>query len=125
MTLSLDVKMKIKGHFSLTAINADTGEERFLTDFDNLVVNQGLDFIATGSPSSSVVFYGCVVGTGTSTPSPTDTLLQTFLAGTQNNLSTTNAYSGSPAWTSTSTQTYQFGVGVAAGNLTEIGICGT
>jgi hypothetical protein len=125
MALELNVKMRLRGHFLLEAINADTGDVRRIADFDNLIVNQGLNFIATGGPASSpnnVVYYGCVVGTGTNPPSATDTSLQTFLAGTANVTTFSNSYSGASAWTVTSTTVYQFGVGAAAGNLTEIGM---
>lgn len=125
MPLTIPVKVKLKGHFHLTAINVDTGEERIVADFDNLIVNQGLDFIATGGPAAggnSVVYYGCVVGTGTTPVAPTDTHLQTFLAGTNSNISSNVTYNGATSFSVVTSTTYQFATGVAAGNLTEIGI---
>ena len=128
MPIEINVKAKLKGHFKLVAINADTGEERFLTEFDNLIVNQGLDFIGKGSPAAganSIIYYGCVVGTGTTPPSPTDTSLQTFLAGTFTDIANTTNYTGASAWQVQCNATYQFATGVAAGTLSEIGICAT
>lgn len=125
MSLVIPVKFNMKGHFHLTAINADTGEERVVADFDNLIVNQGLDFIATGGPgtgSANCIYYGCVVGTGTTPVAPTDTHLQTFLAGTFTTTASNVTYNGSPTYSSVTSTTYQFATGVAAGNLTEIGI---
>ena len=125
MPVIIPVKFKLKGHFHLTAINVDTGEERVVADFDNLIVNQGLDFIATGGPgtgTANCIYYGCVVGTGTSPVSPTDTHLQTFLAGTLTTIASGVTYNPGPSYTVVSSTTYQFGTGVAAGNLTEIGI---
>lgn len=125
MTLTLNTKCKLQGRFKLEAINADTGDVRQLAEFDNLIVNQGLDFIGRGGPATSpnnVVYCGCVVGTGTTPPSATDTSLQTFLAGTVTTAGASNTYTGASLWQSQCNTIYQFGVGVAAGNLTEIGI---
>lgn len=123
MSIVIPIKFKVRGHFHLTAINADTGEVRELADFDNLIVNQGLDFIGKGSPGTgAVVFYGCSVGTGTTPAAPGDILMQNFLAGTNTNVGASGVNVGSPTYATSTSTTYQFATGVAAGNLTEIGI---
>jgi hypothetical protein len=125
MSLIIPMHLKLKGHFHLTAINADTGEVRELADFDNLIVNQGLNYIATGGPAAglnSVIYYACSVGTGTTPAAPGDTTMQNFLAGTYTTIATTSSNAGSPSFATTTSTTYQFATGVAAGNLTEIGI---
>lgn len=126
MTVIIPVKIAMQGHFKLTAIDAVTGKVRELADFDNLIVNQGLDYVATGSPGTvACVYYGCVVGTGTTPAAPTDTNLQTFLAGTRTVSTNSVSNVGNPTYATVTSTTYQFAAGVAAGNLTEIGICAT
>lgn len=125
MAFVLNSKVKLSGHFKMVAINAETRKERFLTEFDNLIVNQGLDFIGKGSPATppnNVIYYGCVVGTGTTPPSATDTSLQTFLAGTLTVSGSSTSDTGASAWQTLTNTTYQFAAGVATGNLTEVGI---
>lgn len=115
----------LKGHFKLEIIDSKTGELRKSLEFDNLITNSGLDMCAVGTPTSSgVVYYGCVVGTGTTPPSPTDTSLQNFLAGTRTiSVAATLSNPGGPTYATTTTATWQFAAGVATGNLTEIGMC--
>lgn len=125
MSLVIPVKVKLRGHFHLTAINADTGEVRELADFDNLIVNQGLDFIGKGSPGNANFFYyGCSVGTGTTPVAPGDVTMQSFLAGTNTTSGASTSNPGSPNYQTLSNLTFTFATGVAAGNLTEIGIVG-
>ncbi|URA06909.1 putative tail fiber protein [Xanthomonas phage Pfeifenkraut] len=98
----------------------------------NLITNVGLNNIGIVSPSSANNgFYGVAVGSGTATPSPTDTTLQTQVA-----ITTTLYDPGNPVGNSyqidyqsaTSPRYYRFwkkwrfAAGAAAGNLTEVGV---
>lgn len=123
--------IKLKGHFKLTAVNADTGAVRELAEFDNLIVNQGLDILGGGTaiiPNLSRVIGCCIVGTGTTPEAATDTHIQTFLAGATGNGGIGVSYffntTTTPYYTTTSTN-WQFPTGTAAGNLTEIAMCAT
>lgn len=125
-TIQIDMKFRLMGHFTLIARNSVTGESRIVADFDNLVVNQGLDFIgATPANSSSPCIGGCSVGTGTTPEAPTDTTMGSFLAGTvgavSGSFSTTYQTTTTPYYVDT-TQTWEFATGTAAGNLTEVGM---
>lgn len=70
----LELKLGVKGHFKLIKGNGETGEETVVADFDNLVTNQGLDYIM--NETRWVQDGSCKVGTGSATPSVTDTQLQ-------------------------------------------------
>lgn len=75
---TLELKLGVKGHFKLIKGDGETGEEVVVADFDNLITNQGLDYIMT---SQRWVQDGmCKVGTGSATPAITDTQLQTGFA---------------------------------------------
>lgn len=104
------------GHFVLTAVNADTGESRELASFENLITDGGLERIGTGG---AVGF--CHVGSGSAAPANTNTALGSFIASTAMTANTSGAQTSAPyyGW---SRYTYRFGVGVAAGNLSEVGI---
>lgn len=131
--IEVGVHLKLKGYYRLWVVNADTGSVRELAAFENLIVNQGLDLMGNGvavmGANFSQVVGCCIVGTGTTPEAPTDTTIGTFLAGTKTSspsgLPTTYSYQSSTApFYTLSTTTWQFGVGVAAGNLTEIAMCG-
>lgn len=121
--LVIPLTLGLKGYFKFIRTCARTGEVRQETDwFSNLIVNTGLDALGspTGSPSA---FNGCVVGSGNTPPAGGDTLLESFVAGT-NTLQTSSRVenlSSAPFYIA-SRLTFRFGEGVAAGNLSEVGI---
>jgi hypothetical protein len=112
-----EIKFGLSGHFRLLKFRE--GEEpRVVADFDNLIVNGGLDRIAVGTVAGSVQ-----VGTGSAAESATDTALQSYLAGSNSNGGFSDTYSSneavSPYWAS-QTKTRQFTPGQATGNITEV-----
>lgn len=90
--------------------------------FPNLITDQGLDFMG----ASSTYLTACQVGTGSTAPAFTDTQLASYLAGTSNRTSavSTAQVSVSPFYVE-HVIVYRFAAGVAAGNLTEIGVSTT
>lgn len=120
---------RLRGKFKLRVLNLNGKVIRELPEFTNLITNAGLDGIFNGTPSGfAYIFAACYVGTGNTTPAYTDTTLTTFLAQT-NQLGNSPmgswvyvAAAGSvpPYWTSSGVWT--FGVGVATGTISEIGI---
>lgn len=96
--------------------------------FDNLILNQGLDQIGSvfnynESFGDPVLFRMGCVGTGSTAPTETDTQLESWLAsaGNGDNYGNDGYVAGPPSywWVKV---TCRFGVGVAAGNLTEVGM---
>ncbi|AXI01427.1 hypothetical protein [Aquirhabdus parva] len=118
--MNIETNIRLSGRFKLTAVN-EHGEERFLAEFDNLILNQGLDKVADTAPSAPVI--ACVqVGTGNTAPAVTQTALSAYLVGTSRNFSfSTNPPSSAP-WVGTVVYSWQFDQGVAAGNLSEVGV---
>lgn len=112
------INVGIAGRFMIEAVNVETGERRSLTPwFNNLITDVGLDRLGTQELGNY-----CMVGTGTATPSITDTTLSAQLASTTNVVA--GVYGGQttdPVY-SFRRLTFRFAAGSATGNLSEIGI---
>lgn len=96
---------------------------RLLTEWcENIVTNFGLNE-KCGGPTGDANFSSLsavVVGTGTSAPQPTDTQLSAFLAASSSLSASSGGQPGPPAY-GWYRGVATFNVGVAAGNLTEVG----
>jgi hypothetical protein len=118
----IEIYSECSGHFLMEAVKLDEhGREisrRRLAEFDNLITDQGLDRM--GNNSSWAQF--CQVGSGNDAPNVADTSLETFVAASSTQQSATSGAQGSPPYFAYSTKTYRFAVGVATGNLSEVGI---
>lgn len=88
-------------------------------EFDNLITDGGFTYVQSNAISLAVQY--CRVGSGSTTPSVSDTQLVSQVASATNTSSTTSALTSSP-YTSSYTVTYQFALGAAAGNLSEVGV---
>jgi hypothetical protein len=111
----------LAGHFTMTVSGGKRGTV-VLADFDNMILDSGLNFLA-GTLGSNTVGY-CQVGTGTTAVSASQTALANQIANTaslQRAFGAGTYVAGPPAY-KTDYQTYRFGTGVAAGNLTEVGV---
>lgn len=129
-----EAKVGLEGWYTLRAIRRSgrvTRERTFkveacreLPPFRNLITDLGLNRF--GSTASGSVYRRCHVGTGTATPSVTDTQLQTFLANvTPSDPATSIANSGPPDYYSYRRFTWTSSIGALGNNnLTEIGISG-
>ena len=117
--MSQGIKCGVAGLFMLEAVNKDTGERRTLAPwFPNLITDAGLNRMGT-----SGVLDNCVVGSGSNPPAVGDTTLQSQVAitTTKPTANLHRAQSTAPYYGSV-TNVYRFGEGVAAGNLSEVGI---
>lgn len=121
---------EFEGRYKLQVVRAD-GSVRQEVEFDNLITNQGLDWVY--SPPTFVVYGGngrnlmgfCCVGTGTTAPANSDTKLGTFgtFASVYGNTSITSSYiAGSPTSIWQYVTTITFPAGVATGTWSEIGV---
>lgn len=110
-----EIKFGVKGKFRLDALRPDGSIRELAPWQDNLVTNYGIDSLC-----SSRSFIGYLqVGTGTTAEAYTDTNLVNRIAG----VGTTN----STVWNTgvnkvVTTLTTSFNVGVATGNITELGL---
>ncbi len=109
------MSMKIAGRFKLEAYKLD-GSHRVVADwFDNLILDAGLDRIGAGAPITH-----CMVGSGSAAPANGQTALGTQIASTSTVQSTTTNVELASGY-SYLRKTFRFGVGAAAGNLSEVG----
>ena len=112
---------KVCGFYKLEAVKIKGGVEysrRPLTGwFPNLITNQGLDRMATYFD----YVRHCQVGSGSTTPSNTNIGLVNRLAGTVA-ISASQAINNTSPYYSWFKRVYRFAEGVAAGNISEVGI---
>lgn len=113
----MNAQNQLAGRYMLRAIRPD-GSERILADwFENLVLDGGLNRIGSGAIISTAV-----VGSGSTTPANGESTLSALVA------STTTQQGGDVRGTDLANgfaynrRTYRFAAGVAAGNLSEVGI---
>lgn len=124
MTQNPQLQIGLTGHFSLDIYNPETGEHRQY-EFDNIITNGGLDRLgsAQGTSTAATMVVGYVqVGTGSTAPAVTDSALATYLAGTDRYFTSSASYGGAPDYYTAVQFSWQFNQGVAAGNLSEIGV---
>jgi len=107
----------LSGHYRLEVKN-QKGELKRELEFDNLILNSGLNRIATGS-----AFNGCSIGTGSITPAITQTTLAAYTNYTSNITTSSEGLQVSflPFY-GFSRKTYRFSAGSLNGNYSELGI---
>lgn len=114
----MEFNTEVQGWYKIEAIKAD-GTTRVLADwFPNLITNAGLNYMGN---NSGYLTY-CQVGSGTSTPQVTDTQLESRKATTSTQQSVTYFTQASSPYYFSASIRFRFDYGVAAGNLTEVGV---
>ncbi len=113
------------GRYKFTVRNSEGHITKETDWFENLITNNGLDLIWT-SPSFAFGIKSfnpyCVVGTGSTPPTFTDATLQAYLAIGTAVAEVPYAYVAGPPPYWEHGAVYRFGTGVAAGNLSEVGV---
>lgn len=114
----LNLRTEISGWFKLVAIKPD-GSKRILADwFPNLITNGGLDRYGAYNDW----LYYCQVGSGSTPPTVNDTQLESKIAATNTAAAMVGGVMPSSPYYAYRTNTYRFAQGVAAGNISEVGI---
>jgi len=128
----------MQGYFRICVKRKDGSIKEDTGWFPNLITNQGMDWMGSPPPNYNVS-YGqqyigthCGVGTGTTTPTFTDTQLTSFLAmypsATNSNVEGFNGgttyVTGPPDYWS-GIRVYTFAIGAVVGNIAEVGIGNT
>lgn len=116
MTATVNNHLGLKGIFNLKFTNVKTGEVRE-HEFTNLILNSGLDRVATGG-----LVAGCILGSGSSTPAVTDTTISSIL-GTSTSLNAAGvgtANTTTPPYWCSYYWTYRFLEGAATGNISQV-----
>lgn len=103
----------LRGFFKINVVNPDTGEVRDFA-FENLLLDGGLNGIG-----ANTMLALCCVGSGSTAPINTNTQLEALVASTT---SVGEDTGGDPSGYGWIRRSFSFGAGVAAGNLSEIGI---
>lgn len=120
--MNFKIETKMQGIYSFRAVNSITGETRdlgsFVDESPNLITTSGLNLIG----GSSELFYTCCVGTDSSVTSMGMTALGNQIASTGTIQSNTSGTQPSAPYFSWYRRTFRFNQGVAAGNLTEVGV---
>ena len=110
----------LEGLFRLQTFKKDSTEVVNDTGwFNNMILNTGLNQMIS---TNDYLAYACV-GTGANPVTATQTTLQTFLVNSAEGSSIGGGITGNPYYSFQRVR-YQFPVGSAAGNLTEVGIRG-
>src|SRR6056297_3576288 len=115
--MQLKAKVGVAGRYRLRvgkrgqAPRIDTGW------FDNIITDAGLNLMGGAGYMDS-----CQVGSGSTTPTVGDTALVTYVAGTGTIQEETKTAEASAPYYGSTTTTYRFAEGDAAGNLSEVGI---
>lgn len=121
MNLEVEIHSKLEGRYNLIVRDAKTLEVKRETGwFKNLILNQGLDRMA-----SSTFMTHAQVGTSNVAPAVTQTALQGYLAGTSTVSSTTSSAQASAPYYGKLVRVYRFAAGVATGTLAEVGVAWT
>lgn len=115
----------ISGRFRLRKwVAAPNGEKRMTGHtgwFDNLITDRGMDVIGELARGPSSPLVACQVGSGNSVPQFGDTTLDNRIA-TSTTVSSSNSIVAGPPRYGRRSIVFTFGQGVAAGNLSEVGI---
>lgn len=119
------IHSEYEGIFTLSAFKCDENGNEIpgsrrepVPPFKNLITNGGLNRMGT----SADYLNWCQVGSGSTTPVNDDTSLVSRIAGTSTLQSTAGGSQPSAPYYTYRRNVKRFGLGVAAGNLAEVGI---
>lgn len=107
---------RVETIFKIRVYDKDGNLKQETPEFNNIVLNQGLARLGVGA----IETY-CRVGSGSSTPEATQTQLDQQVASTSNITETSYSVNVARGYNYI-TRKYRFDTGVAAGNLTEVGV---
>jgi len=112
------INPRLEGRYNLVVRSKETGEVvRETGFFPNLITSAGLNRLGTGGIGNY-----CQVGSGSIAPSVNDTGLVSRVASTSENRDMKETAQSSAPYFWSLSNTYRFAEGVAAGNLSEVGI---
>lgn len=108
-------RLEMEGHFTIRAVSSRGS--RILADFDNLILDAGLERLGTGAGVTYVQ-----VGTGSTAPAVGQTALVSYSAGTSNQTASVDSYVAGPPVYHQNIKTFRFAAGAATGTFSEIGV---
>lgn len=117
MNNNIPLRGGCSGHFTLHVIRPN-GDRRKVADFPNLITDIGLDRMGSGG----IYLTYCQVGSGSTPPAESDVALAAYLAHSSDRVSTATGALPEAPYYAFIQKTWRFGVGEAAGNISEVGI---
>ena len=117
--IKLGNTVSVKGHYILEKYDAKTNKLKQVLEFDNVILNQIFDALYTGNEYYRN--FEIVLGTGTSTPLPTNTGLDNKIVAAS--CSVNKLYSNSaPDYAVANKYSTRFNAGAINNTITEIGL---
>lgn len=120
----INIRLGLSGEYRMVVSkDPECKEIVSVNSFKNLITDNGFELIGTTSIRSDFtnICSRFCVGSGSTAPAVTDTSLANLVA-VANSIPTTSVYTSYDDGYTQTIFSYQFGIGVAAGNLSEIGI---
>lgn len=116
------LEIQVEGRYRMEVSDGE-GNYKDYGWFKNMILDSGIYALLESTSSSANMLRYISVGSGTTPPTPGDTLLENIIATTRRNETETSGYdaAGGYGWTRRSVQ---FDAGEAAGNLGEVGAGG-
>lgn len=116
--MQINIHNKVGARFKLIVHKGDGFAVRETNWFHNIVLDSGLAQMSAGTWINR-----CCVGSGNSTPLPEQANLDNFIASTNTKISESSSSNpSSPPYYVSAKVTWRFDEGVAAGNLSEVGL---
>lgn len=115
-----DITIGMKGRFELVAVKADGSGSRKLAEFDNLILDSGLDYYCSSQAASPLSC--CRVGAGSTAPNVSQTNLVSQIAARDGAEASVGSMSSSAPYWFSRKRTWRFSAGAAAGNIAEVGV---
>lgn len=120
--INLNNKCRVKGHYKIKKYNAVTNELKSVHEFDNLIVNVGLDAFAGAKFERQSATFKFAVGAGTSVPAVTNTSLDNEIARSDKFQFKSSGNPVAPDYISKVNGTARFNAGVINNTITEVGV---
>lgn len=121
----MTIQLQMAGFYKIEAFKTDTrgkeleGSRRIAADwFPNLILNAGLERIGI---MGDYMQY-CRVGAGSTPPNVNDTALDSQIASSSTSAGSVSGAQSTAPYFGWRRRTYRFGEGVAAGNISEVGV---
>lgn len=115
--IELNMNSNVSGMYKLEVVKKD-GSISGTGWFKNLITDGGMDRRAA---NTDYIRY-CQVGSGSSTPSYSDTALSAWIAGSTAQYSISEGAASSSPYYAYVIKTFSFAAGVATGNISEVGV---
>lgn len=115
--IELNIDSQVSGLYKLEVVKKD-GSISSTGWFKNLITDGGMDRRAT---NADYINY-CQVGSGSATPSYSDTQLSGRIAGSDTYYSFSEGVASTSPYYAYVIKTYSFAAGVATGNISEVGV---